>query len=212
MPLKDMGIPIMRLNSVPTNGDSMSLADFTPHLYPYTTLPMLESHIHPHFVIFGSGARLRSHLPRLTSVLTANFPGISLIMDLFHAWTQQPSEKEIKEDPSYNRDSGDDTPSEADTASTGISELVLEADPNGGRCLLENQTGDIEFCHYIPMKIMTDDSPTPCTLAGSGRISQLKYLEWFWNMQRGSLSPNTHYNIFCGRGTFFSVFGLSVNF
>ena len=32
-----------------------------------------------------------------------------------------------------------------------------DADPNKGRCLLENQIESIEFCHCIPRKFIDDD-------------------------------------------------------
>ena len=99
--------------------------------------------------------------------------------------------------------------SEMDATSPGIFELVPEVDPNGGRCLLENQTGGIEFCHYIPMGIRTDKAPVRYTLR---TVLELDYLEWFWNMRYDSLSLDTRYNIFCGRVLTSFLFRLSVNF
>ncbi|KAJ3564508.1 hypothetical protein NP233_g8249 [Leucocoprinus birnbaumii] len=64
--------------------------DFTTHLYPYDTLPVLISHIHPKYAIVSAGAKL-SKLPRdRVHALLQSFPRLLNIMHLYRAWIFPP--------------------------------------------------------------------------------------------------------------------------
>ncbi|KAF8992478.1 hypothetical protein BDQ17DRAFT_1432328 [Cyathus striatus] len=60
------------------------------------------------------------------------------------------------------------------------------ADPNQGRCLVENCSihRAIEYCHVM-QRTWTFDKP-----------NLMDSLEWFWRMRKGSLNLDSRYNIF----------------
>ena len=67
----------------------------TTHTYPYNTLPLLKSHLHPQFVIFNAGSKLsklmggKSTLNELQKV-SENHPDVDLntVIMLYDAWTR----------------------------------------------------------------------------------------------------------------------------
>ncbi|KAF8992479.1 hypothetical protein BDQ17DRAFT_1546441 [Cyathus striatus] len=64
-----------------------------------------------------------------------------------------------------------------------IRKRVNAVDPNEGRCLVENCSDSIEYCHVLPRKLMQRD-----------RL--LDSLEWNWFMRKGDLNLDTRFNIF----------------
>jgi hypothetical protein len=63
----------------PENVDSFNPAALAMHLYPFSTIGPLTSHIHPHFVVFSAGeklAKLTSNHPD-SDALLANFAKIA---------------------------------------------------------------------------------------------------------------------------------------
>ena len=50
-------VVITRLDNIPNGKPSLEHVHI--HLYPFDTLPLLESHLHPKFIIFDTGNKLR---------------------------------------------------------------------------------------------------------------------------------------------------------
>ncbi|KAK7678590.1 hypothetical protein QCA50_018462 [Cerrena zonata] len=59
MPDQMLDIPILRQDQLPAPGTAASPNMFTIHTHPFTTLPPLESHVHPKFVILEAGRKLK---------------------------------------------------------------------------------------------------------------------------------------------------------
>jgi hypothetical protein len=78
------------------------LTDDTGHSYPFDTLPLIESHLHPKFAIFAAGMHLVNLDPAsdLHQNIWKDNPGFSIIVGLYRAWTQKVADRQ-KQDPSY---------------------------------------------------------------------------------------------------------------
>lgn len=95
--------------------------NFSIHSYPFDTLPLLESHLQPKFVIYNAGEKLAVLGHRLYDKLIDSFPGLSssfsLILSLYAAWTLPPPD-DAGEDSSYvsadDDDDGDDGDGDSD--------------------------------------------------------------------------------------------------
>ena len=96
------GLPILRWDFIPTNGTPPSPTHYSIHLYPFKTLPLLKSHIHPKFTIFDAGSKLSVLKIDLIKKLINAFPSLATIMDLYAAWTRFLPKDLYEEDPSYN--------------------------------------------------------------------------------------------------------------
>lgn len=59
MPDQMLDIPILRQDQLPAPGTAAFPNMFTIHTHPFTTLPPLESHVHPKFVILETGRKLK---------------------------------------------------------------------------------------------------------------------------------------------------------
>lgn len=109
-------ITIPRQNEVENN---VQPSDVTVHFYPFQTLPLLESHLHPQFVIFEAGRKLAAlkdligslmvisqeastALERLVSGLRAQWPAVKQIERIYQAWTQKLDLGYILADPEFN--------------------------------------------------------------------------------------------------------------
>ena len=79
----------------------ISTDHFSIHLYPFKTLPLLKSHIHPKFDIFNAGAKLIDLTAVDVSKLVEDIPGLSSIITLQDAWTRKLAENELN-DPTFN--------------------------------------------------------------------------------------------------------------
>ena len=88
----------------------LSTGHFSFHLYPFKTLPLLKSHIHPKFVIFNAGAKLADLATADISKLVENFPGLSSVITIYDAWIRKLGQNQLN-DPSFNLPKGDDTQS-----------------------------------------------------------------------------------------------------
>ncbi|KAF8698513.1 hypothetical protein AX14_001128 [Amanita brunnescens Koide BX004] len=66
---------------------TLTANDFNVHVYPFTTLPVVVSHIHPKFVIMATGAVIagRSRLD-VRQALFQQFPTLQTILTLSVAW------------------------------------------------------------------------------------------------------------------------------
>jgi hypothetical protein len=93
------------------------------HTYPYSSLPTLESHVHPKFIIFDAGRKLRTLMIENSDVLKNvidHYPSLSKVQNLYRAWIQEPPKISLKDktyinpefelvyDPEYEDTSGDD--------------------------------------------------------------------------------------------------------
>lgn len=109
-------ITIPRQNSL---GPAVQPTDVTVHLYPFQTLPLLESHVHPKFIIFEAGRRMEGlqnlissltpisqeatrSVERLVNGLRTQWPAIERIERIYHAWVQRLDLSYILADPTFN--------------------------------------------------------------------------------------------------------------
>lgn len=85
------------------NMESSPDSDYRIHRYPFKTLPLLESHLHPKFVIFEGGRKLESLSLVLKGQETFNdFPTLTALTELYNAWKASPTAEEQEQDSSYN--------------------------------------------------------------------------------------------------------------
>ncbi|KAF8324314.1 uncharacterized protein EI90DRAFT_3130013 [Cantharellus anzutake] len=89
------------------------------------------------------------------------------------------------------------TPSQrqAEPPSENTKKRVQAADPNDGRCLIENRHPDhaIQYAHCLPRAL-------------SNHHNFMTSLEWHWNLQYHTLNLNTRYNIFRLGATLHALF------
>lgn len=93
---------ITRYLRVPTAEDpSLRPEDVVNHFFPFDSIPLLKSHIHPKFAIFELGRQV-SHLPLdvYRSLLTTT-PILSSVLDIYYAWTRTPPARFL-EDTEFN--------------------------------------------------------------------------------------------------------------
>lgn len=96
-------ITVLRQNDVTTN---VQPSDVTVHLYPFQTLPLLESHLRPEFVIFEAGRRMQRledlikslmpisqeatlSLASLLNEMKTQWPVIDKIQRIHQAWMRK---------------------------------------------------------------------------------------------------------------------------
>jgi hypothetical protein len=79
----------------------------TTHFHPFTTLPLLQSHLHPKFAIYNAGKKLLEFSQDHYLQLRRAFPRLVDIKKLYAAWLTQPKEEEL-EDPSFQPPRDDD--------------------------------------------------------------------------------------------------------
>jgi hypothetical protein len=82
--------PITRIDTFPTEGIPPSPDQCTVHRYPFDTLPIIKSHLHPKFAIVNSGDKMH-RLQKLDGKVFAkalgDFPSLRLLKDVYTAWT-----------------------------------------------------------------------------------------------------------------------------
>jgi hypothetical protein len=76
--------------------------NWTNHTYPFDTLPLLESHLHPKFVIFNSGKKINGLPVHKYTKLMQQFPILGHVENLYMAWLE--SLPNTVDDTSYNHD------------------------------------------------------------------------------------------------------------
>ena len=59
------GYPILRLKSYCAQSTQLNPSNLEYHVYPFTTLTSVKSHIHPRFVIYNTGRVLRNRLSEI---------------------------------------------------------------------------------------------------------------------------------------------------
>ncbi|TEB33983.1 hypothetical protein FA13DRAFT_1812521 [Coprinellus micaceus] len=87
VPVRDMDdVGVVHQNeSPPTSGNS-----FTNHVYPFKTLPLIKSHVHPQFAIVAIGKVLYTPsvmTKPLRQKLFAEFPAVKKVYELYGSWT-----------------------------------------------------------------------------------------------------------------------------
>jgi hypothetical protein len=87
----------------------------TVHDYPFDTLPLLESHLHPKFVIFNSGEKLRG-LEGLFEYrkLLDKFPILGDVEKVYLAWLESLLPDNVEDDESYNAAADSDEDDDSD--------------------------------------------------------------------------------------------------
>lgn len=76
---------IMRLQEVVVDGQTSEEA--IVHSHPFSTLPLLKSHLHPKFVIFDAGRKIAKMLEQRSGSLE-RYSGVDKIYRLYRAWLQ----------------------------------------------------------------------------------------------------------------------------
>lgn len=114
-------ITVLRQNDVTTN---VQPSDVTVHLYPFQTLPLLESHLRPEFVIFEAGRRMQRledlikslmsisqeatlSLASLLNEMRTQWPVIDKIQRIHQAWMRKLDLDYILALPEFNPPSED---------------------------------------------------------------------------------------------------------
>ena len=61
----------------------------------FDALPLLESHVHPKFVIYNAGTKLAGLLQECYAKLVEDFPSLASVYTLCNAWMQLPKQEEL---------------------------------------------------------------------------------------------------------------------
>ena len=69
------------------------------YAYPFSEL-RFESHVHPKFIIFNVGSKMRGWGDELTLKLCEDLPSLGIIWNLYYAWTRDIPQR-AKDDKSY---------------------------------------------------------------------------------------------------------------
>lgn len=130
MPLQGLeGLPILRQDVIPDG--NLSPEHGSIHVYPFNSLPLLKSHIHPKYVIFDTGSKLAESEQDVIQELEDVFPTLhfSSIMALYSAWIRSPPAKS-KKDHSYNvpDDNKDDVRTKSEQPRPNKRKLAVDED------------------------------------------------------------------------------------
>ncbi|GJJ05925.1 hypothetical protein Clacol_000112 [Clathrus columnatus] len=117
-------IAIHRQNRVPDANARPASTDFTTHIYPYGNMPLLQSHIHPKFVILEAGRKITANLAAVTNSLNT-YPILWRLVEIYGAWTRAPPSG-ARDDETYGRPGG---------GGGGGGDGGDDADTDGGRRL-----------------------------------------------------------------------------
>ena len=79
-----------------------SNVDVSIHTYPYHTIPLLKSHLHPKFVIFNGGCKLtglEAHgAGALYTRIINEFPSLEKVMSVYDSWRAKVPEVVLKDE------------------------------------------------------------------------------------------------------------------
>jgi hypothetical protein len=114
-----LGLSRAEMDSILLQGPKESIhhAEFIHHDYPFNTLPLLESHLHPKFVIYDAGIKMFSFLrdPSFTAQMVRDFPSLKMTVELYIAWALNPLPDSSVNDPTYyDPDADEDEDSDKD--------------------------------------------------------------------------------------------------
>jgi hypothetical protein len=112
--------PIPRQNVIPEHGDIVP-EHVNVHTYPFKTLPLLQSHLHPEFVLIDAGRKLLNLKTDPLNKIFEDFPITIKVIDLYEAWTRPITDNNVDNDPSYNppKNGDDDDDSDSDDPNDG---------------------------------------------------------------------------------------------
>ncbi|GJJ06489.1 hypothetical protein Clacol_000681 [Clathrus columnatus] len=97
-------LAIHRQNGIPDPDARPAASDFTTHVYPFNDMPLLQSHVHPRFVILEAGRKLAINIDLLPD-LSNTYPDLRRIAQIYTAWTRVPPSG-AKDDETYGGPSG----------------------------------------------------------------------------------------------------------
>ena len=89
MPSKMTAMWISRLDTIPTANSPLQANHISTHVHPFQTLPPLDSHLRPHFVIFEAGRKLQALSPIELIEFTRQNPLLEKIACIYHAWVKR---------------------------------------------------------------------------------------------------------------------------
>ncbi|KAF7983060.1 hypothetical protein HWV62_23957 [Athelia sp. TMB] len=98
MPSKMTSMWISRLDTIPTANSPLQASHVSTHVHPFQTLPLLNSHLRPHFVIFEAGRRLQALSPIVLFEFMRQNPLLEKIACIYHAWVKIPPEGAEKDE------------------------------------------------------------------------------------------------------------------
>ncbi|KAF7979007.1 hypothetical protein HWV62_43969 [Athelia sp. TMB] len=88
VPFKMKMMWISRQDIIPTENSPLQSDHVSTHVHPFQTLPQLDSHLLPHFVIFETGRKLET-LPFTSALaLSRQNPLLEKIAAIYEAWTK----------------------------------------------------------------------------------------------------------------------------
>jgi hypothetical protein len=93
--------PISRQNVIPENRKLLP-EDVEVHTYPYEKLLILQSHLHPKFVLIDAGRKVFDLKTDPINKIFEDFPITRKVVDLYQAWTRPITDNDVGNDPSYN--------------------------------------------------------------------------------------------------------------
>ena len=145
--MDDVGV-VHQIESSPTSRDS-----FTNHVYPFKTLPLIKSHVHPQFAIVAIGKLLYTPsivTKPLPDKLLDEFPTVKKVYELYGTWASAAGTPEFLElclgDKSYAplpKDEVDELASESDGDSTATApRRIRERRPTQG---IAQKLGTLQF-------------------------------------------------------------------
>ena len=100
-------VPITRQTVIPSGTRLLTPDDFATHVYPFQTLPLLKSHLHPKFAIINAGRKLATSSSAYSPQLMLDYPSLSHVLTLYLCWTRSPP-PESDQDPAFHRPYDDD--------------------------------------------------------------------------------------------------------
>lgn len=115
------GYPILRLKSYCAQNTQLNPSNLEYHVYPFTTLTSVKSHIHPRFVIYNTGRVLRNRpseifeLGRSLGEQSETAECISGILRIYEEWIKPPPSSFFESPPSNFSLSGDSSEDETKT-------------------------------------------------------------------------------------------------
>ncbi|KAF7979006.1 hypothetical protein HWV62_43967 [Athelia sp. TMB] len=87
VPFKMNTMWISRQDIIPTENSPLQSDHVSTHVHPFQTLPQLDSHLLPHFVIFETGRKLAALPPADLIDFTRQNPLLEMIVRIYQAWT-----------------------------------------------------------------------------------------------------------------------------
>lgn len=119
MPSKLETMWISRQDTIPVANSPLQPNYISTHVHPFQTLPQLDSHLLPHFVIFETGRKLQTLSPIDVPDFMSQNPLLLKILRIYQAWTKRRPEGAEQDDtfipPSPPSDEDSETESDTKT-------------------------------------------------------------------------------------------------